>query len=110
MKARRTAVLVGLETYFYQPERVLRWHGYRAVLNGAAGVGLCPSGMLESRPEKVNFLRGLNAEFRRLGPVIADRSPAEPVACDSQAIETLQRVRRGSSTCWRSATTWARGR
>jgi hypothetical protein len=95
MKDRRTAVLVGLETYFYQSDLVLRWRGYRSVLNGAAGVGLCPSGMMESRPEKVNYLRGLNAEFRSLGPVITDREPAEPVVCESPAVETLQRMHAG---------------
>lgn len=95
MKGRRTAVMVGLETYFYQPDIVLRWRGYRAVLNRAAGVGLCPSGMLESRPEKVNFLRGLNAELRSLAPVITDRPPSEPVTCDTEQVETLQRPHEG---------------
>jgi hypothetical protein len=95
MKERRTAVLVGLETYFYQTDLVLRWRGYRSVLNGAAGIGLCPSGMMESRPEKVNYLRGLNAEFRRLGPVITDREPTKPVGCESPLVETLQREHEG---------------
>ena len=76
MKVRKTAVLVGLETYFYQSNEVLRWRGYRAILDGAAGIGLCPSGMMQSRPDKVNYLRGLNGEFRGLAPILtADEPP-----------------------------------
>ena len=77
MKARKTAVLVGLETYFYQSNEVLRWRGYRAILDGAAGIGLCPSGMMQSRPDKVNYLRGLNGEFRGLAPILVADEPAE---------------------------------
>jgi len=51
--------------------------------------------MLESRPEKVNFLRGLNAELRSLAPVITDRPPSEPVTCDTEQVETLQRPHEG---------------
>jgi hypothetical protein len=92
MQRRRTAVLVGLETYFYQPNEVLRWRGYRSVLDGAAGIGLCPSGMLQARPDKVNYLRGLNGEFRGLAPVITAEEPAEKLVVDSPLIDSMERL------------------
>jgi len=95
MKERRTAVLIGLETYFYQPNRVLRWRGYRGILNGASGIGLCPSGMMQSRPDKVNYLRGLNAEFRGLAPVITADEPKENLSVGSKLIDTMERIREG---------------
>jgi hypothetical protein len=91
MKERRTAVLVGLETYFYQSNQTLRWRGYRSLLNGATGIGLCPSGMMQSRPDKVNYLRGLNGEFRGLAKVLTAVEPKERVVPSSQAVETLER-------------------
>ena len=95
MTRRPTAVIVGLETYFYQPLEVLRWRGYRAVLEGAHGVGLCPSGMLESRPDKVNFLRGLNAEFRALAPAFMGAEPAAKCSADTDRVELFERVAEG---------------
>ncbi len=71
------AVLAGLEAYFYQPLEVLRWRAYQSVIHGCAGVGLCPSGMLQARPDMVSFLRGLNGEFRGLGPILAGGEPVE---------------------------------
>lgn len=65
------AVLAGLEAYYYQSLEMLRWRGYESVIHGCAGVGLCPSGMLQARPDMVSFLRGLDGEFRGLGPVLA---------------------------------------
>jgi len=96
MKERRTAVLVGLETYFYVPNEVLRWRAYRALLNGATGVGLCPSGMMQSRPDKVNYLRGLNGEFRGLAPVLVADEPKEGLTVSSNLIDTMERVRDGT--------------
>jgi hypothetical protein len=98
MSGRRTAVLVGLETYFYQPNNVLRWRGYRALLNGASGVGLCPSGMMQSRPDKVNYLRGLNAEFRGLAPVFAANEPATKLAVSTTEVVTMERLLDGQRT------------
>ena len=95
MKGRRTAVIVGLETYFYVPNEVLRWRGYRAILNGATGIGLCPSGMMQSRPDKVNYLRGLNGEFRGLAPVLAADEPQEKLAVSSPQVETMERLHAG---------------
>ncbi|HUT35761.1 MAG TPA: hypothetical protein VNE39_19905 [Planctomycetota bacterium] len=94
MKGRRSAVIVGLETYFYVPNEVLRWRGYKSIVNGATGIGLCPSGMMQSRPDKVNYLRGLNGEFRGLGPILAAGEPAEKLAV-APPIETLERVFEG---------------
>jgi len=95
MKERRTAVLVGLETYFYQSERTLRWRGYRSVLAGAAGIGLCPSGMLQSRPDKVNYLRGLNGEFRGLAPIILSAEPGDQAQIDSERILSMEKLYEG---------------
>ena len=92
MRERKTAVLVGLETYFYQSNRTLRWRGYRSLLNGATGIGLCPSGMMQSRPDKVNYLRGLNGEFRGLAPLITAPEPAAKLSVSSPAVETMERV------------------
>lgn len=60
------AVLAGLEAYYYQPPESLRWRGYRALYEGCTGVGLCPSEMLKASPAHLNYLRGLNGEFRGL--------------------------------------------
>jgi len=95
MKERRTAVLVGLETYFYQSNETLRWRGYRSLLNGATGVGLCPSGMMQSRPDKVNYLRGLNGEFRGLAPIITAPEPQVKLTVSSTAVETMERIHVG---------------
>jgi hypothetical protein len=95
MTAHNTAVLVALEAYFYQPLETLRWRGYRAVIEGANGIGLCPSGMLESRPDKVNALRGLNAEFRALAPAIMGDEPAAKCTVDSDRIDMMERVAEG---------------
>lgn len=92
MKDRKTAVLVGLETYFYVPNHVLRWRGYRSLLNGASGIGLCPSGMMQSRPDKVNYLRGLNGEFRGLTPVIVAPEPPEKCTVSSPEVDTMERL------------------
>jgi len=91
---RRSAVIVGLETYFYVPNETLRWRGYKAIVNGATGIGLCPSGMMQSRPDKVNYLRGLNGEFRGLAPILAADEPREKLAV-APPIETLERVFEG---------------
>ncbi len=64
------AVLAGLEAYYYQPMESLRWRGYRALYEGCSGVGLCPSEMLKASPAHINYLRGLNAEFRGLESVL----------------------------------------
>lgn len=95
MKERSTGVLVGLETYYYQPLSVLRWRGYKALVEGAAGVGLCPSGMLEAKPDRVNFLRGLNAEFRGLADVITAPEPTTRITTDQPVIQTLERLHQG---------------
>lgn len=95
MKARRTAVLVGLETYFYQSNRTLRWRGYRSLLNGATGIGLCPSGMMQSRPDKENYLRGLNGEFRGLGPILTSDEPVKHTSVSSNTVEIMERVHQG---------------
>lgn len=95
MKGRRTAVLVGLETYFSQDPDVLRWRGYRSVLEGAAGVGLCPSGMLQARPDRENFLRGLNGEFRGLAEVITGEEPRDRTRSGSPLVQLLERTRGG---------------
>jgi len=94
-KERRSAVIVGFETYFYVPNETLRWRGYRALLNGATGVGLCPSGMMQSRPDKVNYLRGLNGEFRGLAPILVAEEPKEKLTVAPAAVETLERVFEG---------------
>ncbi|MFN8611425.1 MAG: hypothetical protein U0931_28020 [Vulcanimicrobiota bacterium] len=73
------AVLAGLEAYYYQPPDSLRWRGYRALLEGCSGVGLCPSEMLKASPAHLNYLRGLNGEFRGLEKALlapAERAPA----------------------------------
>ena len=75
---------------------VLRWRGYRAVLDGAAGIGLCPSGMLESRPDMVNYLRGLNGEFRALAPAIMADEPQAKCSVDSARIDLMERVQDGN--------------
>lgn len=98
MREKRTAVVVGLETYFYQPIETLRWRGYQAVVNGATGVGLCPSGMLQARPDKVNFLRGLNGEFRGLAPILAAPEPATRATTDAVGLQLLERVHEGKRT------------
>jgi len=67
---RPSAVLAGLEAYYYQPLELLRWRGYRALYEGCAGVGLCPSEMLKASPAHLNYLRGLNGEFRGLESVL----------------------------------------
>lgn len=95
MTQRQSAVIVGLEAYFYQPLEVLRWRGYRAVVDGAHGIGLCPSGMLESRPDSVNYLRGLNAEFRALSPAIMGDEPAQKCSADSERIDLMERTTDG---------------
>jgi hypothetical protein len=95
MAQKSTAVLVGLETYFYQSPEVLRWRGYKAVLEGAAGVGLCPSGMLQARPDRENFLRGLNGELRGLGPVITAVAPKDRITASVPVIQTMERVHGG---------------
>ena len=95
MKERKTAVLVGLETYFYQSNRTLRWRGYRSLLNGATGIGLCPSGMMQSRPDKVNYLRGLNGELRGLAPIITAPEPETKLTVSSTAVETRERMHGG---------------
>ena len=64
------AVLAGLEAYYYQPVESLRWRGYRALYEGCSGVGLCPSEMLKASPAHLNYLRGLNGEFRGLESVL----------------------------------------
>ena len=92
MTERQTAVLAGLETYFYQSNEILRWRGYRSLLDGAAGIGLCPSGMLQARPDKVNYLRGLNGEFRGLAPVITADPPGQKLAVSSPLIDTMERM------------------
>ncbi|MBM4032311.1 MAG: hypothetical protein FJ291_11045 [Planctomycetes bacterium] len=91
---RRTAVIVGLETYFYVPNETLRWRGYKSIVNGATGIGLCPSGMMQSRPDKVNYLRGLNGEFRGLAPILAADEPKEKLSV-APPVETLERVFEG---------------
>ncbi len=70
------AVLAGLEAYYYQPVESLRWRGYRALYEGCAGVGLCPSEMLKASPAHINYLRGLNGEFRGLEEVLLGPSAA----------------------------------
>ena len=95
MTQRKTAVIVGLEAYFYQPLEVLRWRGYRAILDGAHGIGLCPSGMLESRPDNLNYLRGLNAEFRALAPAIMGEEPAQKCSADSDRVDLMERTAEG---------------
>jgi len=92
MTQRKTAVIVGLEAYFYQPLEVLRWRGYRAVIEGAHGIGLCPSGMLESRPDSINYLRGLNAEFRALAPAIMGDEPGAKCSADSESVDLMERI------------------
>ena len=56
-----------------------------------AGIGLCPSGMLQARPDKVNYLRGLNGEFRALAPVITADEPAEKLKVNSPLIDIMER-------------------
>lgn len=92
MKDRHTAVLVGLETYFSQPLHVIRWRGYKSVIEGAAGVGLCPSGMLQARPERENFLRGLNGEFRGLADVITSAEPKQATKVSTPLVEVMERT------------------
>ncbi len=94
MKGRRSALIVGLETYFYVPNETLRWRGYKSILNGATGIGLCPSGMMQSRPDKVNYLRGLNGEFRGLAAILAAEEPKDKLAI-APPVETLERVFEG---------------
>ncbi len=95
-QGRKTAVLVGLETYFSQSEETLRWRAYRSVVEGAGGIGLCPSGMLQARPDKVNFLRGLDAEFRGLASVITAEEPAARTTSDAGgAVGLMERVHEG---------------
>jgi hypothetical protein len=96
MRQRRTAVLAGLETYFYQTNETLRWRGYRSVLDGASGIGLCPSGMLQARPDKVNFLRGLNGEFRGLARVIMADEPEQQLTVTSASIDIMERMLEGA--------------
>ena len=92
MKERPAAMMVGLETYFYQANEALRWRAYRSIYNGATGVGLCPSGMMQSRPDKENYLRGLNGEFRGLAPILVAPEPAARVTCDApEAVLTFER-------------------
>jgi hypothetical protein len=95
---RPSAILVGLEGYFYQSPEVLRWRGYRAVLEGAAGVGLCPSGMLQARPDYVNFLRGLNAEFRGLAPLLLANAPTARTTTTNGSVELFERELDGKRT------------
>jgi hypothetical protein len=71
---------------------VLRWRGYKAVIEGAAGVGLCPSGMLQARPERENFLRGLNGEFRGLADIITAAEPKQPTKLSTPLVEVMERT------------------
>ena len=82
----RCAVLAGLEAYYYQPVESLRWRGYRAIQAGCAGVGLCPSEMLKARPAHVNYLRGLNGEFRGLAEVFTAPEPGALCKVQGEAL------------------------
>jgi hypothetical protein len=92
---RGCAVLAGLEAYYYQPPEMQRWRGYRALYEGCAGVGLCPSEMLRGRPALLTYLRGLNGEFRSLETVVPGPTPAEAVSCDAPGIQLFERTREG---------------
>ncbi len=90
------AVLAGLEAYFYQPLELLRWRAYQSVIHGCAGVGLCPSGMLQARPDMVSFLRGLNGEFRGLGPILAGGEPSDEPLTWPPGFVGLSRLHQGA--------------
>jgi hypothetical protein len=81
---RPIAVIAGLECYYFQSTDMLRWRTYEALRKGANGVGICPSGMLHSRPETVSFLRGLHAEVAALQGMLTGMIP--PTASKSSNV------------------------
>lgn len=87
---RPCAVLAGLEAYYYQPLESLRWRGYRALYEGCGGVGLCPSEMLKASPAHLNYLRGLNGEFRGLEAVLL--APPSKTVSAQGSVQVFERV------------------
>ncbi|MBT9588845.1 hypothetical protein IV102_36255 [bacterium] len=102
------AVLAGLEAYYYQPVEGLRWRGYRSIYEGCAGVGLCPSEMLKARPAHVNYLRGLNGEFRGLEAVFTAPEPAARVSAQG-SVQLFERVLEGRHYLFALSAPEARG-
>jgi hypothetical protein len=47
--------------------------------------------MLQARPDLVNYLRGLNGEFRGLAPVIMGDEPSEPIKASSPLVDVMDR-------------------
>jgi hypothetical protein len=89
---RPTAVIAGLECYYFQPLELIRWRCYEALRQGASGLGICPSGMLRVSPEKVSFLRGLYGELVALEPAIAGSSPTEKTRCQHPGIVVWEKL------------------
>lgn len=83
---RPVAVIAGLECYYYQPIDVVRWRTYEALRQGANGIGICPSGMLQYRPETISFLRGLYAEVQALQGMLAGKAPSMAAESSTTAI------------------------
>ena len=51
--------------------------------------------MLESRPDSINYLRGLNAEFRALAPAIMGEEPGAKCSVDSDSVDLMERISDG---------------
>jgi hypothetical protein len=83
---RPLAVVAGLECYYFQSMATLRWRAYEALRLGANGIGICPSGMLQARPETVSFLRGLYAETAAQQGMLAGTVPPATAKASSTGI------------------------
>lgn len=82
---RPLCIVAGMECYYTQPADMIRWRMYRALMEGANGIGICPSGMLAAKPELVSLLRGLHAEVEALRPFIAGGAPV-PASSSNPAV------------------------
>ncbi len=88
---RPIAVIAGLECYYFQPVGVLRWRTYEALRQGTNGIGICPSGMLQPRPETISFLRGLYAEVAALQGMLAGTVPSATTKASSAGINLWEK-------------------
>lgn len=88
---RPVAVVAGLECYYFQPERLLRWRTYEALRQGANGIGICPSQMLRCKPEIVSYLRGLYGEVQGLQAMLTGRAPAQETKADRAGLTVWER-------------------
>ncbi len=83
-------LIAGLECYYTQSAEMIRWRMYRALMEGANGIGICPSGMLVARPELVSLLRGLHAEVEAIKPFLCGATPVR-VASSNPSVSVWAR-------------------